>query len=322
MRMTTTTKTTTMTKMTTTKPDGLLADFLRWREEASRKVSLLLEEKFEQLRVSNNPPAIINLLNAMEHTVKSGGKRLRPLLALAAASAVGGREEEALPGALAAELIHTYSLIHDDLPALDDDDTRRGSPSCHKLYGVDVAILAGDALQSLAFQTLAESANSKPTYKRVSKALKILTRATGPLTLVGGQAMDLAFERSLPSLKDSSKMAILKTGELMAASMCMGATLGGAKDFEIKRFRRAGLLAGEAFQIVDDLFNLEGDAAVLGKAVGTDAKRGKITLVTILGANEARKKAESLKKRALRKVAVFRSYKLNFLLDFLTTRTF
>jgi geranylgeranyl diphosphate synthase type II len=256
----------------------------------------------------------------MEHTVKSGGKRVRPLLALAAASAVGGEEREALPGALAAELMHTYSLIHDDLPALDDDDTRRGNPTCHKLYGVDVAILAGDALQSLAYQTLAESASSFS--ERTLKAVLILSKASGPLTLVGGQAMDLAFESRAPSLGDSSRMAVLKTGELMAASLCMGAALAGAKDSELSLLRDAGLMAGEAFQIVDDLLNLEGDALVLGKAVGTDAKRGKTTQVSLMGPEKARQKAESLKSGALEAVSGFRSEKLNLLLEFLIARNF
>ncbi|MDR2349114.1 MAG: polyprenyl synthetase family protein [Deltaproteobacteria bacterium] len=297
-----------------------------------RKINAFLARLFET-RKENQPPAVLNLLNAMEYTVNCGGKRVRPLFALAAAGAVGDGEDRGLPGAAAVELVHSYSLIHDDLPALDDDDLRRGNPSCHKAFGEDVAILAGDALQALAFETISRPADDGPEARsRACLATGILARAAGPLCLVGGQAMDLAFEperpgnsrppRETPSFGDAESMAERKTGELMAASLGVGGALAGANASELDDFRKIGLLCGTAFQITDDLLNLRGDPRLMGKAAGTDEKRGKTTILSLAGAENAREKARELNREALGLAKRFDSDKLNFLIDSSVNRSF
>jgi geranylgeranyl diphosphate synthase type II len=267
-------------------------------------------------------PAIQKLLEAMRHTLESGGKRVRPLLALAAADAIGQDEKIALPGALAVELIHTYSLIHDDLPALDNDAFRRGQPACHIVYGEAPAILAGDALQSLAFEFLAEIDLQKSSALSVNRAILVLARAIGPLGMAGGQAEDLAFENLSPSFSETVNMARLKTGELIAASLEVGAALAGASPTDLKIFRKIGLLAGEAFQIVDDLLNLAGDPELLGKAVGTDAERGKNSILSHLGPDGARVRAKKVVQAALKTASIFNAPKLNWLLESLVNRVF
>jgi geranylgeranyl pyrophosphate synthase len=280
-------------------------------------VDALLSAKLEGLK-SGKGPEVKNLLSAMGHTLESGGKRLRPLLALAAARTLGADEAVALPGALAVELIHTYSLIHDDLPALDDDPVRRGKPSCHVAYGEATAILAGDALQSLAFETLAADSTAGP--ERTLAAVALLARAVGPLGMAGGQAEDLAFERRSPTLSGRDSMAAKKTGELIAASLSVGAALAGADNDTISIFREAGLLSGQAFQIQDDLLNQEGDPRLLGKAVGTDQARGKASILNYLGPGRARAKARSLGTQAKKLLAPFRPDVLIGLLDSLIDR--
>jgi geranylgeranyl diphosphate synthase type II len=284
-------------------------------------VNHFLKERFKQLK-ENQPLEVVNLLNAMEYTVGSGGKRIRALLALAAAGAVSGDENSGLPGALAVELIHSYSLIHDDLPALDNDDLRRGKPTCHIVFKEDVAILAGDALQALAFEILSETAKISPLLERAAKAIIILAKACGPLTLVGGQAMDLIFEQKKPTLEECVTMAKRKTGELIAASLGVGGALAGADDEALMKLKNIGLLAGEAFQITDDLLNLEGDPALLGKATGTDNKRGKMTIVSLLSPEKAKERANKLILNALELSKNFASPKIDFLLNSLVNRSY
>jgi farnesyl diphosphate synthase len=259
----------------------------------------------------------------MEWTLAGGGKRLRPLLALAASHAACGDERPGLPAALAVELMHTYSLVHDDLPELDDDAVRRGRPAVHARFGPALAILAGDALQSLAFEILAEPA-ARPGYaaEGVARAARILARAAGPLGMAGGQAEDLAFEGRDPSDGERAAMARRKTAEMIAASLQAGAALAGLDPRGIARLRRAGLAAGEAFQIRDDLLNLEGDPALMGKAAGTDAGRKKASLLTSLGPEAARERLCALSREAARSAAPFRSPRLDSILRALVLRTF
>jgi geranylgeranyl diphosphate synthase type II len=291
----------------------------RWRQNKCQLITNKLSENLISL-AQNQPIDIATLLSAMRHSLLSGGKRIRPLLTFAAADALGEKETSALPGAMAVEMIHAYSLIHDDLPALDNDDLRRGQPSCHKVFGEATAILAGDALQSLAFETLASLAIKPKWASRASQAILILAKAIGPLGMVGGQAEDLAFEKRAPTLEESRAMERRKTGELIAASLGVGAALAGADQKTLKIFRRIGILVGEAYQIVDDLLNQVGDPKLLGKAVGSDAKRGKITTPTLLGQDQANSEAERLMREALDLTAAFSSNKLNWLLKALINR--
>jgi geranylgeranyl pyrophosphate synthase len=300
-----------------TSPSSLKA----WRETKIKLINSSLVKTISLLS-ANQPPEIGRLLKAMGHILLSGGKRLRPLLTLSASECVGGRDSLALPGALAIEMIHAYSLIHDDLPALDDDDLRRGLPSCHVVFGEATAILAGDGLQSLAFQTLGTVnqkglSNMQP---RLLKAYGILSRAIGPLGMVGGQAMDLAFEKKKVSLDESLDMARRKTGELMGAAMGIGASLGGASNYVVTKLTKAGFLAGEAFQITDDLLNLEGDPKLMGKATGTDAQRGKTSYLSLTGPEEARNLAKTLSFEALKIVSSFNSPPLTWLINSLVKR--
>jgi geranylgeranyl diphosphate synthase type II len=240
------------------------------------------------------------LAEAMRHSLLAGGKRIRPVLALATCEALGEPAERLLPAAAAIELIHTYSLIHDDLPAMDDDDLRRGRPTCHVLYGEDTAILAGDALFAEAVRLVAERQPGGPEV-RVGMLLE-LSRATGVAGMVGGQYLDLqdAGRESAAALR---RVHALKTGRLMACAVHCALVLarpGPAVDRALRLFaRELGLL----FQIVDDILDVEGSEADLGKAVGADARRGRVTYVSTHGLEEARRLAGESHSRALEALA-------------------
>lgn len=281
--------------------------FARWRASQTARLEKGLEKSLAKLR-PGQPPEVAGLIEAMGYSLLGGGKRVRPLLALAAAEAVGGRAADGLPAALAVEMVHVYSLIHDDLPAMDDDDMRRGRPACHKVYGEGPAILAGDALLTLAFETIL---NGPGPELRARAALK-LSASAGALGMVGGQAMDLAYEtRGLaagkkkitgPMVRD---MEIRKTGQLMSAALCCGGILGGGRTADLKALERLGLDLGLAFQIKDDLLDLHGDAARLGKAVGGDAARGKSTFPQVMGEKKAEAAFAELSAATLKLAARF-----------------
>ena len=245
------------------------------------------------------------LHKAMRYSIFAGGKRIRPVLILAACEAVNGHSEVAIPAACAMEMIHTYSLIHDDLPAMDDDDFRRGRPTSHKVYGEANAILAGDALLTEAFRLLtgltAESVVSPEIQLRVAN---IVARAAGSSGMVGGQIVDMESEGAgteidLPTLE---YIHTHKTGALIKASIEVGALLGGSSDQEFKSLSRYGELAGLAFQIADDILDVVGDQNVMGKAVGSDEARGKATYVSLLGLSESRSRADELRVLALKSI--------------------
>ncbi|MDR2198964.1 MAG: polyprenyl synthetase family protein [Deltaproteobacteria bacterium] len=270
--------------------------FLNWRQERLEAVNAFLARLFDDLK-KHRSPAIQNLCLAMEHAVLNGGKRLRPLFAAASARSLKISEELGLRVGAAVELMHSYSLIHDDLPSLDDDSVRRGKPSCHMAFGEATAVLAGDALQSLAFETLS-GCRGVPS-SRVLAAVALLARACGPVGMVGGQAEDLAFENQSPKEEERFSMARKKTGELIAAALSIPALLALGKKKAATPFRLAGLYLGSAFQIQDDLLNSLGDPRRLGKAVGTDASRGKASILNYLAPNEAEMEAENLRRRAV-----------------------
>lgn len=224
---------------------------------------------------------------AIRYSLEAGGKRVRPILCLLAAESVGGTSEMALSGALALEYLHTYSLIHDDLPAMDDDDLRRGKPTCHVAFGEAHAILAGDGLQAEAFAVLASDA-SIPADACV-QAIALLAEACGWRGMVGGQALDLEGEtRGSYGLGQLKTIHRLKTGALLQASLEMGAVLGGATNSFRQSLRNAGASLGLAFQIQDDILDATSDTATLGKRAGKDAGKGKITYPALLGLDGAR----------------------------------
>lgn len=277
--------------------------FDKWRQKNVAALNLALS-RFLEKQALGQGPEISALIEAMGYGLLSGGKRLRPLLALASAEAVGGRAQSALPAAIAVEMIHCYSLIHDDLPAMDDDDLRRGRPSCHKVFGESLAILAGDALLTLAFEAIFSGAANADPLRRSQAALR-LARSAGVLGMVGGQAMDLAFEARAGEVKNATSEAMVrdmetrKTGELISASLASGAILGGATAAQIKTLGGMGLSLGLAFQIQDDLLNIHGNAKLLGKAVGSDQERGKATLPEIAGEEAARALMDKLTHKCL-----------------------
>ncbi len=224
---------------------------------------------------------------AMRYSLEAGGKRVRPILSLLAAEAVGGSVEDALPGALALECIHTYSLVHDDLPAMDDDDLRRGKPTCHIAYGEAHAILAGDGLLTEAFRILAAEGSLDPALR--VEAIAVLAEAAGWRGMVGGQALDLEGEQlndyGLDHLKTIHR---LKTGALLRAATELGAILAGADPAQRAALRAYGEAIGLAFQIQDDILDATATEAALGKRAGKDAGRGKITYPALLGLDGAR----------------------------------
>jgi geranylgeranyl diphosphate synthase type II len=253
-----------------------------WSPRVDAKLDALLPP------AAADPPKIHE---AMRYSVLSGGKRLRPALALLGARAAGGDEESALGVACAVELVHAYSLIHDDLPAMDDDDFRRGRPSCHKQFGEAIAILAGDALVTHAFAVVAETA---PDRSRVAELVLELCRAAGTSGMVGGQVADLEGEGRRPTLDAVRGIHERKTAALLAASLRLGAiAVGGPRDV-LDRLDGYGRRMGLAFQIVDDVLDEEGATAELGKTAGKDKARGKLTYPAAVGAAESRRIAATL----------------------------
>ncbi len=252
---------------------------------------------------SAGPP---RLVKAMRYSVLGGGKRLRPFLVLAAAELCGGPAEVALPAACAVEMIHTYSLIHDDLPCMDDDDLRRGRPTNHKVFGDALAVLAGDALQTLAFQVLA-AAGADPLVgpERAAAAVLELARGAGPAGMVGGQVLDLQWEEQAAPPQEMELIHRLKTGALFSACMRMGAILGGGGDIELEALTAYSRHFGLAFQIHDDVLDVAGDTALLGKAVGSDERKDKSTYVKLYGLEGARARARTEAGAAVTALAPF-----------------
>lgn len=238
------------------------------------------------------------LHEAMHYSVFAGGKRIRPILMAASCEAVGGNIKHVIPAACAMEMIHTYSLIHDDLPAMDDDDFRRGLPTNHKVYGEATAILAGDALLTQAFITLAKPnpAIDMTTQQRV---LEIIAQAAGAAGMVGGQIVDMEAEGQTPNLETVDYIHRHKTGALILAAIQCGALLGGADRKTFEDLTCFGKAAGLAFQIADDILDIIGDQDQLGKDIGSDQQRGKATYPAVLGLEVSQKRMEELHQQAL-----------------------
>ncbi len=237
---------------------------------------------------------------AMRYSLFAGGKRLRPILCLAGAEAVGGDPGEVLPVACALEMIHTYSLIHDDLPAMDDDDLRRGKPTCHKQFDEATAILAGDGLLTLAFQVLGEAAlQYEGREAALLEVVRLLADAAGYRGMVGGQMLDLLAEGRQVTLPELETIHRLKTGALLTAAVRSGALLGGASRGEVTLLTGYGEKFGLVFQITDDLLDVEGEAAEMGKATGMDAQRQKATYPALVGVEGARQWARRLVEQAV-----------------------
>jgi geranylgeranyl diphosphate synthase type II len=275
-----------------------LAEFLA---EGRRRVEEALNRFLPE--VDANPEALCpaRLAEAMRYSVMAGGKRLRPVLALLAADACGADPAEALPAACALELVHTYSLVHDDLPAMDDDDLRRGRPTCHKAFDEATAVLAGDGLLTLAFEVIVR--HTRPPEAAVA-CVRALAEAAGPAGMVGGQMADLEAEgRTDGTVEKLEAIHRRKTGALLRASLRMGAAVAGAPEPIVRALDTYGRAVGLAFQIVDDLLDVEGDEAKMGKRVQKDSDLGKWTYPGFLGVEGSRLRARQLAEEAIAALA-------------------
>jgi len=244
----------------------------------------------QTLPAGNRPPSALH--EAMRYATLGAGKRIRPVLVYAAGKAVGVTPDRLDAAAVAVECIHVYSLIHDDLPAMDDDDLRRGKATCHKVYGEAEAILAGDALQALAFQTLADASPATP--ERRLDMIARLARAAGSRGMVGGQSLDLASEGEQLEIAELESLHIHKTGALIRTSVLLGALHGDADETTLHHLDHYAKCIGLAFQIQDDILDIEGDTLILGKTVGSDIDHEKATYPALLGLEGARQRATEL----------------------------
>jgi geranylgeranyl diphosphate synthase type II len=279
------------------KPEFDLQAYLKLKRTA---VNAFLENLLQDV---NAPPRIVA---AMHYSVTAGGKRLRPILCLAAADAVGGRSEDVLDAGCALELIHTYSLIHDDLPVMDDDELRRGKPTCHVAFDEATALLAGDALLTLAFEVLSqERSRSRTTDAERLRVIHMVSTAAGYGGMIGGQMLDIAAEGRSVALPDLERMHRLKTGAMIEAAVGVGAILGGGDSIQIQKLKRYAGNIGLAFQIMDDILNVEGDPNLLGKAVGTDQDRQKSTYPSLLGLDDSKALAAEIVDNALMAIELF-----------------
>jgi geranylgeranyl diphosphate synthase, type II len=259
----------------------------------------LVEGALDRLLPSaDTPPQLVH--QAMRHSVFAGGKRLRPILVIVGAGAAGGTAAEVLPSACAVELIHTYSLIHDDLPAMDNSPTRRGRPTCHVLFGEAMAVLAGDALHALAFELLARNAEvpSVPP-GRVVRAILELTRGIGTAGMVGGQVLDLLAVGGPLDEAAVRRIHRLKTGSLIRACLTIGAILCGAGPEDLDILGRYGDHLGLAFQIIDDILDVVGEEEKLGKGTGSDVTLAKVTFPSVFGLARSRALAEDATRQAM-----------------------
>ncbi len=248
------------------------------------------------------PPLI---LEAVRYAVLGPGKRLRPILLLASGEAAGGRREDLLPAACAVEMIHAFSLVHDDLPALDDDDLRRGRPTLHVKFDEAIAILAGDALLNLAFEILAAEPPAPGRAALKLEALTTIARAVGLAGMIGGQVLDLEFEGVAATKEDLERIHRMKTGCLITASCVAGGILGGADRPALDALERYGRALGLAFQITDDILDVEGSAAQIGKSPGKDAASSKATFPSLHGLEASRRMAAEQIAAAVAAVSIF-----------------
>ncbi len=267
----------------------------RYRERAERALDA---------RLPSATTAPERLHEAMRYAVLGGGKRVRACLVYAAGAALGARAEALDAPACAVELIHAYSLVHDDLPCMDDDDLRRGKPTCHKAYDEATALLVGDSLQSLAFEILAHDASLAVSPAQRLEMIAVLARAAGSQGMAGGQAIDLASVGKKLALGELQDMHARKTGALIRAAVRLGAlAAGAASENLIVALDHYAEAVGLAFQIADDVLDVEGETGVLGKRAGADEARNKPTYAALLGPDDAKAKAQALLDRALESLA-------------------
>ncbi len=270
-----------------------------------QKKKLAVEEQLHRIwtQIENAPPS---LFKAMHYSLFAGGKRIRPILAIAASETVGGNVNTAMPVAIAIEFIHTYSLIHDDLPAMDNDDLRRGKPTNHKVFGEATAILAGDGLLTLAFMILSSKDLWNGTSISSDKILTIIyeiASAAGPSGMVGGQQIDIESEGKQLKIQDIEDLHLKKTGALIKASVKAGGIAGGATDEQLYALDTYGENIGLAFQVCDDIIDVEGVREEAGKSIGKDRAQQKNTYPACVGLDEAKRLRKDLLEKALHSIS-------------------
>lgn len=293
-------------------PDFDLKQYL----EARR---LTVEEALEVALPQQDGPET-RVVEAMRYSLFAGGKRLRPILCLAASEAVGGDLKAAMPAGCALEMIHTYSLIHDDLPAMDDDDLRRGKPTNHKVFGEAIAILAGDGLLTEAFVLLSDYNSLLP--ERAVEVIGVIAEAASYRGMVGGQVVDILSQNKRADLETVQQMHSRKTAALIAAATESGALAGKGSEAQVAALARYGRAIGLAFQIADDILDIEGDTELLGKTTGADEARGKVTYPAAVGLERSRQAANEMVNDALAALEGFddRANPLRSLANYIITR--
>lgn len=293
-------------------PDFDLKQYL----EARR---LMVEEALEVALPKQDGPES-RVVEAMRYSLFAGGKRLRPILCLAASEAVGGEVQAAMPAGCALEMIHTYSLIHDDLPAMDDDDLRRGKPTNHKAFGEAIAILAGDGLLTEAFVLLSDDNSLLP--ERAVQVIGVIAKAASYRGMVGGQVVDMLSQNKRADLETVQQMHSRKTAALIAAAAESGALAGKGSEAQVAALARYGRAIGLAFQIADDILDIEGDTELLGKTTGADEARGKVTYPAAVGLERSRQAADEMINDALAALEGFddRATPLRSLANYIITR--
>ena len=270
----------------------------------SEKKEMIDDALTNYIDVERNYPETMH--KAMRHSLLAGGKRLRPILVIAAAEAVGGASHKVLPAALALEMIHTFSLIHDDLPAMDDDDLRRGIPTCHKVFGEAAAILAGDALLNEAFTCILDAyAKDSKDLTKVWSVARDISRAVGIHGMIAGQVIDMESENKSISLHELEKLHNLKTGALITVSVTAGAKLCDATPKQMEALTNYAEHIGLAFQVSDDILDIEGDEKLIGKPVGSDVENMKSTYPKLLGIEESKKFCGQLVENAVDALSIF-----------------
>jgi geranylgeranyl diphosphate synthase, type II len=276
-------------------------DFKAYLDEKRAMVDAALEACFPEPRGLTS-----DLIKAMRYSLFAGGKRLRPILCMAGAEAVGGSGRDVLPVACALELIHTYSLIHDDLPVMDDDDLRRGKPTNHKVFGEPIALLAGDGLLTEAFSVMTSpEISDRVPPQALIQAIRLIARAAGPEGMVGGQVVDIQWEGRPADLDVVKFMHTHKTGAMITASVASGAVLGGADGSQSRAIASYGEKIGLAFQISDDILDIEGDSETMGKRAGADQEKGKMTYPAVLGLDRSKSIQRDLIQEAIDELRQF-----------------
>ncbi len=281
-------------------------DFEAFQLEIKKRKDFIDKSLKDYLPAPDSDPPLIH--QAMHYAIFNGGKRLRPIMVLEGAKIAGGEVKKAICVACALEMIHSYSLVHDDLPCMDDDDLRRGQPTCHRVFGEANAVLAGDALLTAAFELLsAEKGNLGIEPAVMLRVIAIIAQAAGSKGMIGGQILDLQAEGKTIDYEGLRNLHCLKTGQLFRAALISGALVGGMEEKGLSALNDYADNFGLAFQISDDILDVEGDAELIGKSTGSDARKGKNTYPSLLGLTESRQVLEGSVDRCIRSLKIFGS---------------